>query len=39
VAKLKVKVTRTTKFRAVSPMQDLDHLAGTSKPVKVKVVS
>jgi len=37
VAKLKVKVTRTTRFRAVSPQQDLDHLAGTSKLVKVKV--
>lgn len=38
VAKLKVKVTMTTKFTAVSPMQDLDHLASKSKPVKVKVV-
>ncbi len=37
VAKLKVKVTKTTKFRAVSPEQDFDHLAGASKPVKVKV--
>jgi Tol biopolymer transport system component len=36
VAKLKVKVTRTTKFRAVSPTQDLDHLAGKSKKVKVR---
>jgi hypothetical protein len=33
VAKLKVRVTRTTKFKAVSPQEDLDHLAGTSKPV------
>jgi Tol biopolymer transport system component len=39
VAKLKVKVTKTSKFRAVSPEQDLDHLAGTSKPVKVNVES
>jgi len=39
VAKLKVRVRKTTRFRAVSPAQDLDHLAGTSKPVKVKVVS
>jgi dipeptidyl aminopeptidase/acylaminoacyl peptidase len=38
LARLKVKVTRTTKFRAVSPEQDLDHLAGTSKPVKVKIL-
>jgi dipeptidyl aminopeptidase/acylaminoacyl peptidase len=38
VATLKVKVKRTTKFRAVSPEQDVDHLAGTSKPVKVKVI-
>jgi hypothetical protein len=37
VAVLKVRVTRTTKFKAVSPQQDLDHLAGTSKPVKVRV--
>jgi hypothetical protein len=37
VAKLKVKVTRTTKFRAISPEQDLDHLAGKSKPVRVRV--
>jgi Tol biopolymer transport system component len=36
LAKLKVKVAKTTKFRAVSPMQDLDHLAGESKRVKVK---
>jgi len=39
VAKLKVKATRTTKFRAISPVQDLDHLAGMSKPVKVRVSS
>jgi len=38
VAKVKVRVKKTTKFRAVSPEQDLDHLAGTSKRVKVKVV-
>jgi hypothetical protein len=37
VAKLKVKVTRTTVFRAVSPQQDDDHLKGTSKKVKVRV--
>jgi Tol biopolymer transport system component len=37
VAKLKVKVKKTTKFTAISPEQDADHLAGTSKPVKVKV--
>jgi Tol biopolymer transport system component len=38
VAKAKVKVKKTTKFTAVSPEQDADHLAGTSKPVKVKAV-
>jgi hypothetical protein len=32
------RVRKTTKFRAVSPEQDLDHVAGTSKPVKVKVL-
>ncbi|MGH2765470.1 MAG: TolB family protein, partial [Actinomycetota bacterium] len=37
VAKMKVKVRKTTRFTAVSPEQDVDHLAGTSKPVKVKV--
>jgi dipeptidyl aminopeptidase/acylaminoacyl peptidase len=38
VAKLRVKVKTTTRFRAVSPKQDLDHLAGTSRKVKVKVI-
>jgi Tol biopolymer transport system component len=38
VAKVKVRVTSTTRFRAVSPNQDLDHLAGTSKRVKVRVL-
>ncbi len=38
VAVLKVRMTKTAKFTAVSPRQDLDHLAGTSKPVKVKVL-
>ena len=37
VAKLKVRLKRTTRFRAVSPMQDLDHLEGVSKRVKVRV--
>lgn len=37
VSKLKVNVTASTKFRAVSQEQDLDHLAGVSKRVKVKV--
>jgi Tol biopolymer transport system component len=36
MAKLKVEVSKTTRFRAVSPEQDFDHLAGTSKPVKVR---
>jgi hypothetical protein len=33
-----VKLKKTTRFRAVSPEQDGDHLGGTSKPVKVKVL-
>jgi hypothetical protein len=37
VAKVKVKVPRTSVFRAVSPQQDEDHLKGTSKKVKVRV--
>jgi hypothetical protein len=37
VAKVKVKVPRTSVFRAVSPKQDDDHLKGTSKKVKVRV--
>ncbi|MGH2653622.1 MAG: TolB family protein [Actinomycetota bacterium] len=37
VARFKVKVRKTTRFTAVSPEQDVDHVAGTSKPVKVKV--
>jgi hypothetical protein len=37
VARLRVKVPRTTVFRAVSPKQDDDHLAGTSRKVKVRV--
>ncbi|MGH9169063.1 MAG: hypothetical protein ACRD02_14670, partial [Acidimicrobiia bacterium] len=37
VAKVKVKVRKTSTFRAVSPQQDADHLAGTSKKVKVRV--
>jgi hypothetical protein len=38
VAKMKVKVRKTSKFQAVSPMQDTDHSAGTSNKVKVKAV-
>ena len=38
VAKLRTIVKRTTRFRALSPEQDGDHLAGVSKPVKVKVL-
>jgi len=38
VAKVKVKVPRTSVFRAVSPQQDDDHLKGTSKKVKVRVL-
>jgi hypothetical protein len=37
VAKVKVRVPRTSVFRAVSPQQDEDHLKGTSKKVKVRV--
>jgi len=37
VANLTVRVTTTTKFKAISPEQDVDHLAGVSKPVKVRV--
>jgi hypothetical protein len=37
VAKVKVKVKRTSVFRAVSPQQDDDHLTGTSKKEKVRV--
>jgi hypothetical protein len=36
-AKLAVKMKKTAKFKAVSPQQDADHLAGTSNNVKVKV--
>ncbi len=39
VAKLKTKVKKTTKFHAISPEQDADHLAGESKIVKVKILS
>jgi hypothetical protein len=38
VAKMKVKMRKTAKFRAVSPQQDPDHLAGTSNIVKVRVI-
>jgi hypothetical protein len=38
VATLRVSVQRTTVFRAVSPQQDDDHLAGTSKKVKVRIL-
>jgi hypothetical protein len=38
VAPLRVKVTRTTKFLAVSPMLDEGHLAGSSRLVRVRVL-
>jgi hypothetical protein len=38
VARLRVKMRRTARFRAVSPQQDDDHLAGTSRKVKVRVL-
>ncbi|MGH2663525.1 MAG: CSLREA domain-containing protein [Actinomycetota bacterium] len=37
VAKHQEKVTNKSKFHAVSPMQDADHLAGTSGKVTVKI--
>lgn len=37
VAKLAVKMKKPATFKAVSPQQDADHLAGTSNAVKVKV--
>lgn len=33
----KVKMKKTATFKAVSPVQDADHLEGTSNTVKVKV--
>lgn len=38
VARLKVRMRRTARFKAVSPQQDADHLAGTSNSVRVRVV-
>ena len=38
VARFRLKMKRTARFRAVSPQQDDDHLAGRSKKVKVRVV-
>lgn len=32
----KVKITKTSKFQSVSPRQDLDHLQGASKKLKVR---
>jgi hypothetical protein len=37
VATKKAKVMKTTKFYAVSPQQDADHLEGVSNKVKVRV--
>jgi len=37
VATKRVRLRRTATFRAVSPQQDDDHLAGTSNKVKVRV--
>jgi hypothetical protein len=37
-AKLAVRMRKTARFKAVSPQQDADHLAGTSNTVKVRVV-
>jgi hypothetical protein len=36
-AKWRLRLNKTTRFRAVSPQQDADHLTGTSKRVKVRV--
>jgi hypothetical protein len=38
VARFKVKMKKTARFRAVSPQQDDDHLQGRSKKIKVRVV-
>src|SRR5919108_71797 len=35
--KHRVKMHKTAKFQAISPVQDADHLAGTSTKVRVKV--
>ena len=35
--RFKVRVKKTSKFRAVSPQQDTDHAAGTSNKLRVKV--
>jgi hypothetical protein len=37
-AKWRMRLKKTTRFRAVSPQQDEDHLTGTSKRVKVRVI-
>ncbi|MGH2686593.1 MAG: hypothetical protein ACRDJP_14100 [Actinomycetota bacterium] len=36
-ARFRLKIRRRSVFRASSPQQDADHLAGTSNPVRVKV--
>ena len=36
-ARFKVRIKKTSKFQAVSPQQDADHLAGASKKLKVRV--
>jgi hypothetical protein len=38
-ATFKVKIKKTSKFKAVSPKQDADHGAGTSKKLKVRARS
>ncbi|MGH2710832.1 MAG: hypothetical protein ACRDH9_06485, partial [Actinomycetota bacterium] len=39
VARFKVKIKKTSSFKAVSPQQDTDHAAGMSKKLKVKAKS
>ncbi|MDQ4004903.1 MAG: hypothetical protein M3135_01190, partial [Actinomycetota bacterium] len=34
----RVRMRRTTTFRAISPQQDADHLADTSNPIRVRVL-
>jgi hypothetical protein len=37
-ARWRIKMERTSRFRAVSPRQDADHLAGKSKRIRIRVI-
>jgi hypothetical protein len=37
-AKWRLKMKRTTRFRAISPQQDADHRAGGSKRIRIRVI-